>query len=408
VFRNESNLNQLYLFFIIAFDIMSSTNLYEILGIQKNAEVGDIKKSFMKLAKTHHPDKGGDVEEFKKIQHAYEILSDENKRQVYDLTGQIPDDNVSSRGPPSGFPGFSFDIGSLFGMFGAHMNGGGGPDGRRKRAGKPPAKIERIRLNMDQFYHGHSFQVFIDRHRFCTTCNGDGSKKKEQCVACHGSGNQSQVINMNGMSLHSRGPCIVCMGVGYKTTEKCSECNATGKISEKKKLEANILPGMRTGETFVFQGACSETAEYEQAGDLHIIVEQSEDENGWKRTGQNGQNLEMIVHINLSESLVGCVVRLDGHPGYDDGLFIKIPPASFTNDTYCISGLGMPIRGETNSYGDLHIKIQVSVKLSDRRLLASDAAQTGLEALFGANRRSEEGYESGKTDVQTNVFLIKS
>lgn len=394
-----------------------SDSFYDVLGINKQAESNEIKKAYMKLVKTHHPDKGGDAEEFKKIQHAYEVLSDDNKRQIYDLTGKDPDQNGgggggggSSGNPFGGMPfppGFHFDIGNLFGMFGSHMGGSPAGNQMRKRSGKPPPKVEHIGINLSQFYNGHQFQVFLDRHKFCSTCSGDGSKKKESCQSCSGSGTQTQVINMNGMTLHSRSPCSICIGKGYKTTEVCSECAGQGKVSEKKHLQANVLPGMKYGETFVFENACSETPEFEQPGDLHIVINQIDDPNGWKRIGNNGQHLENHVTISLAESLVGCVIRLDGHPAYDDGLFVKIPEGTFAGDILTIVGLGMPIRGEANSYGDLYIRINVSIKLNERRILQSDAAQTGLKALFKDLCREVDGYEEGKTELQKDVFLSR-
>lgn len=382
-----------------------SNDLYATLEVPRGADSNEIRKSYMKLVKTHHPDKGGDAEKFKQIQKAFEILSDENARQMYDMTGQIPGDGQQTNmqsGPPGMFPGgFAFDIGNLFGMFGPHM-GGNGP---RKRSGKAPPKVERIYMTLNQFYHGNTFQVCLDRHKFCTTCNGEGAKKKEQCGMCGGSGAKSQVINMNGMTMHSRGPCNGCTGKGFRITEKCDSCNGNCKMSEKKTLEAKIAPGTQAGETFVFQEACSEIPEFEKAGDLHIIVEQDPDTKGWKRIGEKGRDLETSVTLSLAESLVGCVVRIDGHPAYADGLFIKVPPASFTGDMYRVSNLGMPIKGQVGLFGDLFIRVQVSIKLTERRILASEAGQRSIEDLFKGLCRIPDGFTEGQTEVQNGAYL---
>lgn len=385
-----------------------SEDLYQVLGVPRGADSGQIRKAWLGLARTHHPDKGGDEAQFKKIQRAFDVLSDEKKRQVYDLTGQISGEESGGGGggggPFGGMPGgFAFDIGNLFGMFGPHM-GGGGP--RRKRPGAPPPKVERIGVSLAQFYNGDALQINLDRMKMCSSCNGDGAKKKEACVLCKGAGVHTQVINMNGMTMHSQGPCTACIGKGHKIIEVCELCKGNCKISEKKTLEAKLQPGTQSGEVLVFQEACSEVPEFERAGDLHIIFEQIPLQ-GWQRSGSKGQHLEASITITLAESLVGCTVRLDGHPAYADGLFIEIPAASFTGDVYCISGLGMPLRGETGSYGDLYVKITVNVKLTERRILASEAGQEGVKSLFAPLCRTPEGFEEGKTEVQKELFLSR-
>jgi len=386
-------------------------DLYGVLGIERNVDAGEIRKAWMRLAKTHHPDKGGNPEDFKKIQTAFEVLSDDKSRQMYDMTGQMPGEGGGGGGggPPPGFPGFAFDIGSLFGMFGPHM-GGGGPGGSggghtRKRPGKPPAKVEQVGVTLAQFYSGHSFHICLDRHRFCSTCSGDGAKRKDSCGVCHSTGIQSQIINMNGMTMHSRGPCGACSGKGFKVTEQCGACSGSGKLSEKKVLEARVIPGTQAGDVIIFDEACSEVPEFERAGDLHIRLDRIGDTGGWERAGAKGQNLEFGVSITLAESLVGCIIRVNGHPAHVNGLFLNIPPASFTGDVYCISGLGMPIRGEAGVFGDLYVKIQVTVKLSERRILANAAGQGALTGLFKGLCRIPDGYEEGKTDVKSGLLV---
>jgi len=388
-----------------------SEDLYAVLGVQRTADAGQIRKAWLGLARTHHPDKGGDEAKFKKIQRAFDILSDEGKRHIYDATGQIPGEDMT--GPHSGGGGggggaFSFDIGNLFGMFGPHMGGGpGGPGGqRRRRPGAPPPKVEHIGFSLTQFYNGDAFTIHLDRTKVCMTCNGDGAKKKEPCVLCNGSGVKSQVLNMGGMTMHTQGPCTGCVGKGFKIVEICDVCNGNCKVSEKKSMEVRVAPGTPAGEMFVFSEACSEVPEFEKAGDLRIVIDQIASAT-WQRSGNKGQHLETSVTITLAESLVGCTVRLNGHPAYADGLFIQIPAASFTGDTYCISNLGMPLHGETGMYGALYVKVNVNVKLTERRILASDAGQEGIKSLFAPLCRTPEGYEEGKTEVQKELFLSR-
>jgi len=378
-----------------------SQELYKLLGVEKNANSTDIKKAYQKGALKHHPDKGGDEETFKKLQQAYEVLSDDGKRRHYDMTGQIPGEGPQGGGPssmPGGFP-FPFDIGNLFGMFGP----GGRPQNQR-RGFKPPPKTEIIKLSLAQLYFGHSFQIHLDRSKMCSPCSGSGAKRKEACGACGGTGTKTQTINMGGMMMHSQGPCPACTGEGMRTIEVCDICNGLKKVHEKKAIDVKIPPSTQDGETFTFQEVCSELQEFEKAGDLQLTIK-AEMTDGWKRTGGAGQHLENDVVLNLAESLLGTTVRLDGHPAFDDGLFLEIPAGSFTEDSYCITGQGMPLKGSTNSYGDLYIKIRVTVKMAERKELVSEGVQKVLKDVFKDGCRTIE--IGDPSDVQKDLFLTK-
>jgi DnaJ-class molecular chaperone len=377
---------------------MSHKNLYDVLGVDKSTSCADIKKAFLKLAKTHHPDKGGNAEAFKEMLMANEILSDESKRAHYDMTGMIPGETP---GMPEGMGGFPFpfpvDINQIFsGMFGGNRGGpmGGNmpPGGNRqpfKRPGKPPASIEKLPLTMKELYDGYIFNVKLNRTVFCTDCDGTGAKVKDNCTTCHGSGTQSQLHQMGPMVMETRGPCSVCGGSGHIVRERCTPCAGSGKVQDVKQVEVNVPPGMNIGEYIVLPGACSELPDYEKPGDIHMIVEMKSNPYGWKRIGDHGQHIEKELIINLSESLLGCRIKLDGHPGFDEGLYVEIPPASFEGDVYCLSGLGMPIRDKTNEYGDLFIRIRVKVSNDERKELAMHGKET-LDSIFGKGRRYEE------------------
>jgi DnaJ-class molecular chaperone len=371
-----------------------SQDLYRLLGLEKNANPNDIKKAYQRGALKHHPDKGGDEETFKKVQQAYEVLSDDGKRKHYDMTGQIPGDQP--QGPPGGFP-FPFDIGNLFGMFGP-----GGRPQNQKRGFKPPPKTETIKIGLAQLYFGHSFQIHLDRNKMCGPCSGSGAKRKEPCSGCGGIGTKTQTINLGGMMMHSQGPCPACSGEGMKTVEVCSTCNGLKKVQEKKAIDVKLPAGTQDGETFAFAEVCSEMPEFEKAGDLVLTVK-AEMTDGWKRTGAQGQHLEHEVVLNLAEALLGTTVKLDGHPGFDEGLFLEIPAGSFTDDSYCLTGQGMPLKGSANSYGDLYIKIRVTVKMAERKGLVSEEIQKVLGPVFKDGCRTVEG----AVDVQKELFLTK-
>jgi len=375
-----------------------SQDLYRALGVDRGASSTDIKKAFQKLALKHHPDKGGKEEDFKTIGQAYEVLSDESKRKHYDMTGQIPGEQMA--GPPGGSMPFAFpfDIGNLFGMFGA-----GGRPGMRPKGAKAPPKRETLKLTLAQLYFGHSFQIHLDRTKLCGPCSGTGAKRKESCGACGGQGMQTQTINLGGMMMHTQGPCPTCNGEGSRVVETCDACAGRAKIQEKKAIDVRIPAGTQSGETFNFPEVCSEVPEFEKAGDLQLTIE-CPAEGIWRRIGSGGQHLETEVVLNLAESLLGVRVKLDGHPGWDEGLYVQIPAASFTGDSYCITGLGMPLKGSMNQSGDLYLKIRTTVKLAERESLKG--MKEALTGPFGPSVRAQEELPKD-TEVQTELFLTK-
>ena len=373
-----------------------SADLYKLLGVERSASPSDVKRAFHKLALQHHPDKGGNEETFKNMQQAYEVLSDDGKRRHYDATGQIPGDQMAE--PQGGMPfPFPFDIGNLFGMFGQ----GGRPS--RHRGIKPPPKQEQLKLTLAQLYFGHSFQIHLDRFKACPPCQGSGAERKESCGSCGGGGLIMQTVNLGGMIMQSQGPCRDCNGEGNRVTKTCSVCNGNKKVQEKRVIDVQIPAGTQDGEVFAFQEVCSEVPEFEKAGDLQLTVETVP--GVWKRIGSKGQHLEQEVSLNLAESLLGTKVMLEGHPAWEEGLWLSVPSASFQEDVYCVTGMGMPLKGTTNSYGDLYLRIKISAKLSERKELSSEALQTQLQSVFGSLCRNQE--VPVDAEVQKELYLTK-
>ena len=383
-------------------------SLYDVLGVSKTDTCTGIKKAYLKLARIHHPDKGGDPEAFKEITHASDILTDEKKRRIYDETGMTDEHAMESGGFPGGFPGsfpFEFNMNDLFGgMFG---NQPVGPQRGPLRKGKKPAPaVQTIPVTLEQFYLGHKFDIQINRQSFCPKCEHTGAKSKEVCRKCNGQGAVSQIIQMGPMTMHTTGPCLDCEAKGERILEKCSHCSGSGFLNETRKLSVSIRPGMRKEETFIFPEVCSDHPAFESPGDAHIMLQEDPKDTSFqyfKRVGDRLEHLETTVSLSLSESLIGCVVQIDGHPGYDEGLFVKIPPGSFDQDKLCLSGFGMPIAGSIGKHGDLYIIINVTIKPSERALFTKDA-QPLLVPIFQDKVRT---YSCEESDIQTDVYLQK-
>ena len=167
-------------------------SLYEQLGINRGADAAEIKKAYRKASLTHHPDKGGDPEKFKEIQHAYEVLSDEKRKAHYDLTGSDTEMQEAHPGFPGGMPGmqFPFDMSNLFGnMFGQQQG---------RKAQKGPPKVHEISLSLHDFYKGREIKLQFERQQFCKTCKGEGTERYESCNGCGGSGARQTVVSRGG------------------------------------------------------------------------------------------------------------------------------------------------------------------------------------------------------------------
>lgn len=365
--------------------------LYKQLGVEKSATSADIRKAYKKLSKTAHPDKGGDAEEFKKINAAYNVLIDDDKRQFYDMTGQTPDESgrpnvqeVHVGGGPFPFP---FDVSQMFGMF----NGGGAgpippfmrPGANRQRKGvKSPNKIDRLPLSLEQFYYGHTIKMSFDRMKLCGSCNGSGAAEKKQCGSCKGSGQIHKVIQMGPMIMNSSGPCTDCNGEGEKVSKECTTCKGKARVPEMRNLDIYIEPGMIAGEQLSFAGACSEIPEYEYPGDVIIILEEAESAAGWSR---KGNDLHITATLTFGESLVGCLYTLTDHPKVREGeedISVYIPGPVINGDVLKIEGLGMPIKEKADTYGNLYITVRIIASMDERDKIAGEG-KAFLSSLLG-------------------------
>ena len=320
-------------------------NLYESLGLTKNANSQQIRDAYKTLVRKEHPDKGGDAEKFKKIQKAYDILGDESKRSQYDQTGSVSEDG--------GMPGMPFGMPDIFNMFQHNRN--------RKRVGKAPPRVTHIALTLRDYYQGRLFQVQLERNKFCKDCKGEGSTTLKSCAGCNGSGSRRQVIQMGPFMMENQGPCDLCGGSGKQKGDSCWTCKGACFTKEEKKLQVRIEEGMMPGQTVIFSGESSDTPDYTEAGDV-VIELQAADENGpWVR---KGDDLHAVGQLTYSESLVGTSIRIGGHPGYEGAVVFCVGAGTINGEQITFKGYGMPKRG-SGTRGDAVLTINVAKPNSD-------------------------------------------
>jgi DnaJ-class molecular chaperone len=346
-------------------------SLYDILGIQRSADANEIKKAYRKLAMEHHPDKGGDTEKFKEIQKANEILSDERRRSIYDQTGQESNEAMQdfSDGIPfggGGMPfnmggGVPFDIGNLFGMFGPR----GGP--KQQPAGKGPPKVHEIPISLADFFHGKDLHIKFERQKFCEGCKGSGAERYESCSGCSGSGVKTQVMMMgHGMMAQMQRPCEECSGSGQRVSSPCGSCGGKKFKAQEKSLTAKIVPGMRPGETLIFSRECSDQAEYTEPGDVHINLQEADEEIPFRRVSGT-DDLHATVQISLKGSLLGCTQLLHRHPAHPNGFLVTVPAGTQNGEVLDIAHEGMPQK--SGGRGALHVTVMVVLSSVERTLL---------------------------------------
>ena len=266
-----------------------SKDLYNILGLSRGSDAGEVRKQYLKLSRQFHPDKvPNDQKEvaeakFKSISEAYEILSDEEKKNYYDQTGQIPGEAPQGNGMPGGMP-FPFNMNEMFGMFG--RGGGGGPQQQRgRRPGKAPPRKTHIPLTLKDLYYGRTLQINLERQRFCPDCKGEGYTNTRSCNDCNGQGMKRQVIQMGPIVMENMGPCNSCAGRGKSRGDSCRNCSSSKFIRQDKSLQLVIQKGMKVGDIITFSGESSHIDEFQEAGDVLVEIQAADEETSWVREG---------------------------------------------------------------------------------------------------------------------------
>jgi len=292
---------------------------YAVLGIPREAQDADVKKAYRKLAREHHPDKGGDAEKFKKVQEAYEVLSDPQKRQNYDQWG-------SAEGNPNGFPPGGFNPADIFGqMFGG---GFGAPRGPVRRANHE----HELKITLEDAYRGLTKNFKIALSKPCWTC-------QKKCPQCNGRG-QVQ-IQMGPMAFAQ--PCPACQGGGVHGAG-CQECNFRSKKTENLNLELKIPKGIQSGNTLTAHGLGEQArTREEESGDLifHIKIQDHPE------LLRQGDDLVWHTKIDFVDSVNGKII----HAPHFDGP-IRIDTADWgvldPREDYVIPGKGFGTEGTTS------------------------------------------------------------
>jgi len=344
---------------------VNNDKFYELLGVEKTATQHEIKKAHRKLALKHHPDKGGDEEQFKAINQAYEVLRDEEKRALYDKYGE---EGLENGGPSMG----GADIFDLFGM----GRGRGGPPRQRKS----DDTVHRLKVTLEEMYKGGLRKLQSTRRIKCPECNASGSKsgKKYQCGNCHGSGTEVKLRQLGpGMVQQIQQRCSGCSGSGFSCppSDRCGKCSGSCLVSDKKIFEVHIDRGARLNQKIVFNGEAGTDSPDVLPGDLVFVLDQKPHET-FKRMGND---LFMEKSISLVEALTGFSLHVE----HLDGRVLDVHQPTghvVTSDQWCcIKNEGMPIAGNPFAKGNLYIHFSVDFPAE-----VTDEQREKLREILGA------------------------
>ena len=325
---------------------IDNQKLYEVLGVSQTATQDEIKKAFRKLAIQHHPDKGGDQELFKEINAAYEILSNEEKRQIYDKHG--------FEGLKNGGMGAS-GFGDIFDLF----TGGRGGHGRQREQPKMKPTVRPIEITLKESFNGKTTEMMVERSVLCQSCNGKGGIDPKNCGKCKGKGSIVKMTQLGpGMYSQSEVHCPDCNGSGKIIEKKnlCKECNGKKILTKNEKVEVMIPIGTPDDDKIVIKGKGNEHFEA-SPGDLIIVVKIKE--HPIFRRIKNDLHIEK--KISLLESLIGFSFNLE-HLN-DQLITIDCPSSTPVShkQTLKVNNLGMPHKNSPMSMGDLYISFQVEL-----------------------------------------------
>lgn len=341
---------------------------YESLELNKNASKEEIKKAFHKLAMKYHPDRnGGDDKKFKEINEAYQVLSDEKKKAMYDQYGSTGPGMGGGAYGDQGFGGFDFsgfgnaqgfDMGDLGDIFG-DIFGGGMSRGKMHRKGQDVELV--LDLSFEESILGTSKTILVEKQSKCDTCNGTGAKpgtKMSTCKDCSGSGQVKEIKRSILGSFATTRTCANCHGTGETADDKCGRCRGDGAVRRKDEVKIDIPAGIEHGEVLKM----SRGGEYIQngtPGDLYLRL-RVKPHNTFKK---DGLNLIMTLPIKLTDSLLGATHKFKNIDGKE--LELKIPEGVKHNEYLRVKGKGVP---SSRGRGDLIIKIEVKIptKLSKK------------------------------------------
>jgi molecular chaperone DnaJ len=347
---------------------------YEVLGVTRTAAVEEIKSAYRKSALKWHPDRNPENKseaevKFRECTEAYSVLSDAQKRQLYDTYGHA---GLSSVAGGQGFDHTVFqDFHDIFGDFFGFEDlfGGGGRRGRSRAQRGSDLRYD-MSLTFEEASAGVSTKIKLPRQEYCEACNGTGAKKGTGVQACQTCAGRGQLAYQQGFFTISR-TCPACQGAGQIVKERCMECRGQGRLEREKTIELRIPPGVDTGTRLRVAGEGEPGPNGGPGGDLYVVLEVKEHSFFERR----GADLYCTIPLSIAQATLGSELQVPGLNGEEK---LKIPEGTQSGAVFRIKGKGLADpRG--GGKGDLyyHVRVMTPTKLTrDQRKLIEQLGAT--------------------------------
>jgi molecular chaperone DnaJ len=343
-----------------------SQDFYEILGVSRDASEDEIKEAYREKAREYHPDVSDDPdaeEKFKQAKKAKEVLTDEEKRQMYDQMGHERFEQAEKRGgaggggrggmggDPFGGGAGGFDMQDIFDQF----FGGGGRGGRggsRRRQGQDLQT--RLEIDLEEAYNGATKQLNVTRPETCDDCDGAGhppGADSQTCPECNGQGQTTQVQQTPMGRVQQTTTCRRCDGEGTLYDETCSTCRGNGVVQNDASLEVEIPAGIADGQTLRMEREGAPGEHGGPNGDLLIQVS-VRDHPDFERDGDDLQHQQAI---SFPQAVFGDTITV---PTLDGEVEVDVPSGTQSGEVFRLGGKGMP-RLRRRGQGDLYVQVQV-------------------------------------------------
>ena len=336
---------------------MSKRDYYDILGVDRKATEAEIKKAYRKVAIKYHPDKnpGDDTAEdkFKEAAEAYDVLSNDQKRQRYDQFGHA---GVGGAANGGGFSGGGMSMDDIFSHFGDIFGGGFGGfggGGSRRRVNRGSNLRIKVKLTLEEIVKGAEKKVKVTKYVGCHTCSGTGAESggTHSCSTCHGSGQVTRVVNSFLGQMQTSTTCPQCGGEGQVIRNKCKTCHGNGIEKGEEVISLSIPAGVAEGMQLSVSGKGNAAARGGIPGDLIVQIE----EIPHPELDRDGSNLLHDHFISFPDAAMGCSIDV---PTIEGKAKVKIEAGTQPGKVLRLKGKGLP---DINSYGrgDLLVTINV-------------------------------------------------
>lgn len=323
---------------------------YKTLGISKNATAAEIKKAYRGLAVKYHPDKTGNdpalESKFKELNEAYEVLSDEQKRQKYDNPNPFNNTTFNWGGSNQGNPFQNQDFGNFWSPGRGHV-----PNQTIRKGNNINAYVS---ITLEEMMTGITKKVTVNRAAQCIDCNGTGAEfgHSKDCDECHGAGRKTRTVNHAFGVMEVMEDCYKCTATGKIADKNCQSCNGNGTIRRDEDLDINIPKGSISGVSYLVMGKGDWVKSPSNPGDLIVNVS----EFIHPTYTRDGNNLVHEAHISFKDACLGTEVEITNLRG--SAYRIKIPAGTASGRIFRLPGKGIP---EFNGFGSGDILVKANI-----------------------------------------------